>query len=170
MFTSHLKKGAKPSTSTEQGSQLHDEDLIEHEFQLVDLETENEPSNMQHTIKEKYSQIRELMDNMARARFVISFLEQENNQLKARQLIMEKEQTKLLQKIGKGKVVLKLSEPKQMKKQGKKKWPRTNGLKKALKDDKEHNLLDEDLDMEDKIALEIDEDRKYWLDKLNDHL
>jgi len=37
------------------------------------------PSNMQQIIKEKDSHIKELMDNMARERFVVFFLEQENN-------------------------------------------------------------------------------------------
>ena len=39
-----------------------------------------------------------------------------------------------------------------------------------MKEEKGHNLLDEDLDMEERIALEINEDREYWLDKVNDHL
>jgi len=55
VFTSQVEKMAKPSTSTKQGSHIQDEDLIEHEFELVDLEIENEPSNMQHIIKEKDS-------------------------------------------------------------------------------------------------------------------
>lgn len=107
---------------------------------------------------------------MARARFVISFLEQENSQLKARKLITEKEKTKLLHQAGNGNTILEPSEPEQTKKQGKKKRPRTKGLKKALKEDIGHNLLDEDLDMEDIIALEINEDRDYWLIKVNGHL
>ena len=36
----------------------------------------------------------ELKDNLDRAKFIISFLEQENNQHKAKQLIMEKEKFK----------------------------------------------------------------------------
>ena len=43
---------------------------------------------------------------MEREKYVISFLEQENNQLKAKELILEKEKTKLLQKIGKGKEIM----------------------------------------------------------------
>ena len=31
-------------------------------------------------------------------------------------------------------------------------------------------MLDEYLNIEDKIALGINEDREYWLDKVNDHL
>jgi len=112
------------------------------------------------------------MDNMARERFVISFLEQENSQLKARQLIMEKEQTKLLQQggRGKGKAVLEPSEHEETEKQVRKKRPWTKGLKKALKEEKEHNLPHEDLDMEDRIPLEVNEDREYWLNKVNDYL
>lgn len=50
----------------------------------------------------------------------------------------------------------------------KKRW-RTKGLKKELKEEKWYNLLD-DLDMEDRISLEINENSEYWLDKVNDHL
>ena len=110
------------------------------------------------------------MDNMARERFVTSFLEQENNQLKEKQLIMEKEQAKLLQQIGKGKPVLEINEPKGTKGQGKKKRPRTKGLKKTLKEEKKHILLDEELELEDIITLEVNEDMEYWIDKVNDHL
>ena len=42
--------------------------------------------------------------------------------------------------------------------------------KRALKKEKEQNLLDEELDIEDGIALETNENREYWLDKVNDHL
>lgn len=82
----------------------------------MDLEVANEPSNMQQIIKEKNSHIKELMDNMARARAVISFLEQENSQLKAKQLIMEKEQSKMLQQGGKFKAVLEPSEHEEIEK------------------------------------------------------
>jgi len=51
---------------------------------------------MQQIIKEKDSHIKELMENMARERFAISFLQQENNQLKAGQLVMQKEKFKVL--------------------------------------------------------------------------
>ena len=122
MLTSQVEKRAKPSTLAKQGSHVQDEDLIEHEFELVDLEAAYEPSNLQQVIKEKDSQIRELMDNLATARFIISFLKQENSQLKAKQLIMEKEQSKVLQQGGKGKVVL---EPGEHEKQVGKKNPRT---------------------------------------------
>ena len=40
---------------------------------------------------------------MEREKYVISFLEQEDSQLKAKELILEKEKAKLLQQVGKGK-------------------------------------------------------------------
>lgn len=46
------------------------------------------------------------MDNLVRAGLTISFLEHENSQLKAKQLIMEKEQSKMLHQGDKGKPVL----------------------------------------------------------------
>lgn len=66
---------------------------------------------------------------------------------------MEKEQAKMLHQVGKGKVVLEINEPGETKGQGKKKRPRTKGLKKALKEEKKHILLDEELELEDKIDL-----------------
>jgi len=85
---------------------LHDEELIEHDFDLVDLDVANDLSTLQKVIKEKYSQIMELQDNLERAKFIISFLEQENNQLTVKQLMMEKEKFKMMRKEVKGKVVL----------------------------------------------------------------
>lgn len=71
--------------------------MVEHDFVMVYLEVEDKTSSMQQMITDKYYQIKELTINMVRARYIISFLEQENSHLKAKELIMEKEQTKLLQ-------------------------------------------------------------------------
>lgn len=46
VFSSHGEKGAKPSTSVKQGPLVQDKDLVEHGFELVELEVENEPSKM----------------------------------------------------------------------------------------------------------------------------
>ena len=46
VFASHGEKGAKPSTSTKQGSTAWDKDIVEHEFELVDLEVEDLTSRM----------------------------------------------------------------------------------------------------------------------------
>ena len=66
---------------------MHDE---EYEFELVDLKASEEHENLEMIIKEKDDQIEEHKNNLARANFIISFLEQENNQLKEKQLSLEK--------------------------------------------------------------------------------
>lgn len=83
---------------------------------------------------------------------------------------MEKEQSKMLKQEAKGKAMLEHEENDEKQKQVGKKKPRTKGLKRALRKEKDQNLLDEDLDIEDIIALEINEDREYWLGKVNGHL
>jgi len=90
VFASHGEKGAKPSSSTKQGLRAKEKDTVEHEFELVDSKAEDQTSSMQQTIRDKYYQIKELTINMEREKYVISFLEQENSQLKAKELIMEK--------------------------------------------------------------------------------
>ena len=83
---------------------------------------------------------------------------------------MEKEKTKLLQQVGKGNVVIETSEPEGIQGNGKRKRTRTKGLKKALQEEEEHILLNEEIDLEDKIALEVNRDKEYWLNRVNDHL
>lgn len=125
---------------------------------------------MRQTIRDKYYQIKELAINLERVKYVISFLEQENNQLKTKDLILEKEKSKLLQKVGKGKEIMESSDPGASKGRGKRKRPRTRGLKKALQEEQEQILLNEDLDLEDWIALEVNQDKEYWLNRVNEHL
>jgi len=54
---------------------LQDQEVIEHDFELVDLVETYKKSTLKQAIKENDSQIRELVENLARARFIISFLE-----------------------------------------------------------------------------------------------
>ena len=65
MFTFQVEKRSKPSTLAKQGSHVHNEYLIERDFEFVDLEASNEPSNMKHIIKEKDSQIKEIIGDGA---------------------------------------------------------------------------------------------------------
>ena len=112
MFSPQIEEGAKPTTSAEQGSpshheaSLHDEEPIDHNFDLVYLEAHGEHKTLQQVIKDKDSQIMELKDNLERAKFIISFLEQENSQVKAKQLVMEKEKFKAKKQEMKGKKVV----------------------------------------------------------------
>ena len=111
MFSSHKEKGAKPSLSTKQASAVKGKKTVEHELEIINLEEEDETSIMKHTIKDKNYEIKELQMNMERAMFIISFLERENGQLKAKELILEKEKDKLMQQVGKGKEVMTSIEP-----------------------------------------------------------
>lgn len=61
---------------------------------------------MWKTIKDKDYQIKELAINLEREKYVISFLKQENNQLKEKELILGKEKAKLMRKVGKGKEIM----------------------------------------------------------------
>jgi len=107
---------------------------------------------------------------LEREKYIISFLEQEESQLKIKELIMENEQAKLLQQVGKGKGIIESSEPKGSKGKEKRKRPRTRGLKKALQEEQEHILLNGDLDLEDRIALKINQDKEYLLNRVNQQL
>jgi len=135
VFSSHKEKGAKPSSLTKQASVAKGKKTVEHELEIIDLEEENEISIMKQTIRDKDYQIKELEINMERAKFIISFLEQENSQLKAKESILEKEKAKLLQQIGKGKEIIESSEPEGSKGTRKRKIPRTRGLKEALQEE-----------------------------------
>jgi len=77
-------------------------------------------------------QIKELAINLEMEKYVISFIERENGQLKAKELILQKEKAKLLQQVGKGKKTMEAGEPEALKGRGKRKRPRTRGLKKAF--------------------------------------
>lgn len=51
------------------------------------------------------------------------------------------------------------------------KRPKTRGLKRALEQEKHHEaLLVEELSFEQRIDMEINENREVWLDRLNRHL
>ena len=61
VFSPQIEEGAKLTTLAEQGSpshheaSLHDEEPIEHEFDLVYLDTHDDHQNLQKFIKEKDS-------------------------------------------------------------------------------------------------------------------
>jgi len=75
-----------------------------------------------------------------------------------------------MQQVGKGKEIMTSSEPKALEVRGKTKIPRTRVLKKALQEEQEQIVLNEDLDLEDSIPLEVHQDKEYWLNRVNEHL
>lgn len=72
---------------------------------------------------------------------------------------MEKEKIKLLQEVEKGKGVIETSKHEGTQGKGKRKRPRTRGLKKALQEEEEYILLNEKLDLEDIINIEVNKTR-----------
>ena len=90
---------------------------------------------------------------MDRAQFFISFLEQDNKQLKYQQELME---LKLL-KSKRGKAMMPLVDPDQDEIQSSRTRPNTRGLKRDLQ---KHNNEDEKLTFEERIAKEVENDRE----------
>ena len=75
-----------------------------------------------------------------------------------------------MQQVSKGKEIMTSSEPEASEVKGKRKRPRTRGLKEALQEEQKQILLNEDLDLEERIALEVHQDKEYWLNRVNEHL
>ena len=80
VFSPKMVEGALPSTSANQGyhkqheTSFQEKEALHHEIKMVDLESQDEQENLNLVIKEKYAKIRELQDNLASSKFVISFL------------------------------------------------------------------------------------------------
>ena len=134
------------------------------------MEAHDENQTLQKFIKYKYSQIIDLKDNFERAKFIISFLEQENSQLKAKQLVMEKEKFKAKKQEMKGKEVVDHEDLEYHEGHVARKRPRTMGLRKALQREREQKPSMEELTFEDRVSMEINEDGDFWLEKINFHL
>lgn len=64
VFSSHKEKGAKPSSSTKQEAETKDKGIVEHELELIDLETKDQTIKMRQTIRDKDYQIKELAINL----------------------------------------------------------------------------------------------------------
>lgn len=77
---------------------------IHHGIEIVGLEAQDEVTNENIIIKEKDSQIQALMDNLARAKHAISYLELENKQLSDKQVLMQLELLKAKRQGDKGKI------------------------------------------------------------------
>lgn len=69
---------------------LQDEEPFHIDTDMVELKVNEEHKTIEQVIKEKYVEVKELKDILSKANFMISFLEQENQQLKIKQLLLEK--------------------------------------------------------------------------------
>ena len=59
----------------------HDDEPEQHDTEIIDLEAQERENVKDDIIQEKEAQIQALTDNLERAKFVITYLEQENKQL-----------------------------------------------------------------------------------------
>lgn len=113
---------------------------------------------------EKDVEIKELKDNLSKANCMISFPEQENQQLKVKQLFLEKYEVDVGKEDVKGKEVIDAEDPDENQEQMTRKIPRTRGLKRALQ---QQRIQMTSVDL---ITAEINENREFWLEKVNYHL
>jgi len=70
----------------------HDEPeqhYIHHGIETIDLEAQDEAIIKDIIIQEKKAQIQALMDNLERAKYVITYLEQKNNHLSDKKVLIE---------------------------------------------------------------------------------
>ncbi len=91
-------------------------DLMEHDglekphihdgIEMVNLEAQDEATNEDITIREKYAHIQVLMDKLARAKYVISYLDQENKQISEKQVLVELELLNAKRQGDKGKSLM----------------------------------------------------------------
>lgn len=170
--TPHLVEGENltSTTSTKQGSQSQHEAPSQHEetFHLdsgmVDLKDNEENKAMWQFIMEKDAQRERLKENLSKTNFMISFLEQENQQLNVKQLILEKHEVYIGKEDISGKEVMDVEVLDECKEQVVRKRVRMRRLKRAL----EHQR--EQMTFADLIAVKINANREFWLDKVNFHL
>ena len=80
------------------------DDEEEREFdvvEIIDIEAQDEETIKDIIIQEREAQVQALADNLERAKYVITYLEQENKQLSDKQVLMELEMVKMKRQSGK---------------------------------------------------------------------
>lgn len=156
--------------------QHEEEDLheTEQDFYLVDLDENDHNEDISIVIKEKYALIRELHTNLEMSKYIISYYEQENQQLQAKHDVMVIQLIKGKREEMKAKALLdeaydKYGEPKQ--EQEPKIRPRTRGLKRGLELERQKEVeLANQLTWNEQFSIMINENREHQLDKVNQNL
>ena len=132
---------------------------------MIDLEENDEFTPEKHIMMEKDAEIKELKDKLSKSKFVISFLEQENEQLKVNQLLLGKQK-----KDAKRKEIIHIDDQEEHEIQVVRKRLRTKGIFKALHQQKEEFPSKEPVSLHDQIMEDFDNNREYWLGRINGHL
>jgi len=153
--------------------QHEEEDLheTEQEFDLVDLGEHDDSESTRIVIKEKYALIRELHINLQRAKYIISYYEQENKQLEAIHGVMEIQLIKAKKEAIKAKALLdeaygRYSETKEEQEVGIR--PRNRGFKRAIELEKQKQVEPANtLTWNEQFSILIDENWEHLLDKVN---
>lgn len=99
-----------------------------------------------------------------------TLLQQENWQLKVKHLIQSKPKADLEADKGRGRKVMDFDQKKNMETKTKPRRPKTRGLKRALEVERQSSHPPEQLTFDELISMEINQDKEYWLGRVNEHL
>lgn len=72
-----------------------EQNYTHHGMEIIDLEAQDEETIKDIIIQEEEAQVQAFMDNLERAKYVITYLEQENKHFSGKQVLMELELLKV---------------------------------------------------------------------------
>lgn len=121
-------------------------------------------------IRVKEAEIKNLEGKLIEANALITCLQQENMQLKVNQMMLDKDATMSKKEDTKGKEVFQMEVSKGKGKQVASGRPRTRATKREFEKQRETSLPKKLIMVDDLIARNINEDRVYWIDKVNEYL
>ena len=146
------------------------------EFDLVDLNQQDDSAITSTIIKEKEAKIKELQTNLDRYKCVIKFHEQENQKLKTKHVIDEVKLIKAQREAEKAKFFLEetletYGETNEAEDKVPRIRPRTGGMKRALEIErkKEPEIINE-ITWNEKFSIVINENLENQFESINEHL
>lgn len=129
MFAPDIVERAKPTSSKQHETPLDEEAQIHLDTDMANLEVHDDVKYSEQIIQEKEAEIREMNGRFSKEYFFIYFFQQENKQLKVKQLFLDKSKAGLEKDTSKGKIVIKLEEIEAIGFHLKPRRPKTRGLK-----------------------------------------
>lgn len=125
---------------------------------------------LQQVIIDKDAEIKKLKDSLAKANFIITFLQQENQQLEVNQLISSRPKTDIGKEDAKGKAKFEMDISEDHEEPTTRKRPRTRSLVKTLQRRKEKSPPQKPMSLHDQIAADFENNLKYWLGRIHEHM